>query len=69
MTTITLETPLTKFSKTKFKNEKELITYFLNVLNVDSINFHELDFSQLDDELLQLVNTSRKKSISEFDNI
>ncbi len=69
MTTITLENPLKKFSKTNFKNEKEMIIYFLEVTNYDYINFNELDKAEIDDELTLLVENSKKKNISDFDNI
>lgn len=69
MTTITLETPLTKFKKTKFKDEKEMIFYFLELTGYDYVDFKELDKKEIDDELLWLINNSKKKDISEFDNI
>ena len=69
MTTITIESPLNKLKKTNFKNEKEMIVYFLELTNYDYIDFKKLDEDEIDDELLWLVNNSKKKDISKFDNI
>ena len=69
MTTITLESPLQKVKKTNFKNEKEMILYFIEVINYDYIDFKELDKNNVDDNLKLLIENSKKKNISEFDNI
>jgi len=69
MTTITLEKPLNKNYKTNFKNEKEMLIYFMEVTNYDYIDFRELDKNKVSDDLLLLINNSKKKKISEFDNI
>ncbi len=69
MTTITLESPLQKVKKTNFKNEKEMILYFIEVINYDYIDFKELDKNDVDDNLKLLIENSKKKNISEFDNI
>ena len=69
MTTITLESPLQKLKKTNFKNEKEMVLYFMEVINYDYIDFKELDKNEIDDDLKLLIENSKKKDISEFDNI
>lgn len=69
MVTITLEKPLKRNFKTNFKDEKEMIIYFMEVINYDYINFKELDKNEITNDLSLLIKKSRKKSISEFDNI
>jgi hypothetical protein len=69
MTTITLESPLTKIKKTNFRNEKELIMYFMEITNYDYIDFQELSKEELDSDLINLVNESKKNNICDLDNI
>ncbi len=69
MKTITLEKPLKNFKKTIFKNEKELIMYFLEITNYDYLDFKELDKNEIDKNLLKMIENSKKKDILEFDNI
>ena len=70
MTTITIENPIIeKKYKTNFKNEKEMIIYFMEEINYDYIDFNELEKNEVDNEILWLVKKSKNKKISEFDNI
>jgi len=69
MTSIILESPLQQISKTRFKNEKEMVLYFLKFIDTTSLDFKELDKSEISPELLDLIEKSKQKDISEFDNI
>ena len=70
MTTIIIDNPIIeKKYKTHFKDEREMIIYFMEEINYDYIDFNELEKNEVDTELLWLVEKSKNKDVSEFDNI
>lgn len=68
MTTITIKKNLT-LPKTTFKDEKEMILYFIEYTNYDILDFYELEEQELNDDLVAKIELSKKKDISDFDNI
>lgn len=57
MVSITIENPTNKISKTSFKNEKEMVMYFYNVINTDD---KMIEVNESAQDVLNFLNRSIK---------
>ncbi|USN58572.1 MAG: hypothetical protein H6767_00115 [Candidatus Peribacteria bacterium] len=46
-----------------------MILYFIEYTNYDILDFYELEEQELNDDLVAKIELSKKKDISDFDNI
>lgn len=68
MTTITLQKDI-HLSKTSFRDEQEMIAYFIEHTNYNYLDFQELNKQDISVDLENKIKKSKEKDISSFDNI
>ena len=68
MTILTIKKKL-DLPKTEFKDEKEVLLFLINYYYWDELDFRELNFNEISDNLLNKLELSKQKDIWEFDNI
>lgn len=68
MTTITLQKDI-NLPKTSFRDEQEMIAYFIEHTNYNYLDFQELNKQDISLDLEKKIKKSKEKDISSFDNI